>query len=352
MAVVKRRARHQYRRVLGGIAATALAVVPLPGSMAAASPTLAGSPVACPPEQYPPITEPRSGPFIPYQIPFTGTLSNGFYTIGKTITASLGPATGRICGYLTLPSEKGLVPRANVTIPNQPLPVNFGVTNIALVIPGVSLVQAYVDVEADLVAQIAPKPAHNGGLDLTLAATFKATFIGGVGVGGVEIPVPLFACTVILGDAGSGGSSGYSAAELAQLKSIEMSHLGKGVAPGSPNDLFDYFKPMEFSTETDSPPGTKNPPSGQPVTGPITNGSVKVVANDTPFPPIFTTLPPGSNGETHPEPVPGTAPNAVAKGCPSTIANLFNTAIPTPAPAGEGLFTADGTFAVNAAATA
>jgi hypothetical protein len=278
------------------------------GTFRAAVPAGAAT-LKCPAEQYPPNGYPRSKAAIPYQIPFSGTLEGGTLTVGPPGTqAILGPANATICGYLTLPGEQGTIPVDSVQIQN-PVP-------ISIAIPGLTLLVAYLQLQATMTAQIEREPAANGGFNIDLYATFKATVIGDATVLGQQVlSVPeLFGCTTAAGDQRLVGDS---AADLDALRRTG----------------YNFFVPIHFTTARS---GTL---TGKPVTGPPTAGQTEVVSNDFPYPQLF--------GDTPQVTRPAPPPNP---GCNPTFLSLFNNALKLPQPPGNAQFKAPATFAIHVTA--
>jgi hypothetical protein len=175
-AVKLGRARRHPAAVLAAVAALSLAVPALGGGAPAQAATLGSlilppppgfpsapppPPTNCPKETYPAANTPNvagaSGSAL-YEIPFTGTLDGGMLYVpndNDVVALILGPTYGSLCGLLALPSLKGAVPKDSVIIAN-PIPVS-------LVIPGLTLSQAHVDLQAPRVG-----PAGSAGSGVLL----------------------------------------------------------------------------------------------------------------------------------------------------------------------------------------
>lgn len=329
----------RHRRRLARLAtafAAALAAAALPSVAPAGAAVLSQSQpdTNCRSEQYPAANAPANAPSTPYELPFTAHITQGEFSVTGTKGLVLQLGAGRtlsaeLCGLLSLPSQSGAVTgnpgygapgnnhsdqyNDNIMFDN-PIPV-------ALFIPGVPvpLMEGYGAAEGAMTTQIQQQPAPNGGLNVDLYGSDKATadLQGIPGLpGGSE-------CTVAVGDL---VTDGLPAQELATLGTPPP-----GSAYTGPNSL------VHFTTGTSGANG--HALSGQPVTGPITNGQSIAVSDSFVVAPISPYMPPA----------PG-APNASSPPsslCSPTVASAFNSLVGLPAPAGNNWFSAPTAFAIN-----
>ena len=184
----------------------------------------------CPSEQYPHAGTPRTGPFVPYEIPFTATLGQkdpaglhigGYLQIANgPITATLGGPvqtdllTGQTygsvfaaaCGVVQLPSESGEIPGNPYGMgPDSQYNNNFAFYNpidVSLSLTGFPglppVLSAYAANDGQMAAQILKTPASNGGLQVMFDANAKSTsdfgpaftFLKGLGLAS-GLPAPI-----------------------------------------------------------------------------------------------------------------------------------------------------------------
>ena len=237
-------------------------------------------------------SSPRSSPPIPYEIPLTAHLQGLMLTAGKTIKLIVGPINGSACGYATLPGLTGIVPEANISVTNNPVQVQL------LANDGLKLAEGYSQVEGNATATISHTPAANGGLLISLQASFKGTAV----IAPLGITVPVGACSLTVGNA---NVEGLSPADLSNLQAQYKADP----------TLFNYFTPLAVTNGTSGPAGGPYQ-TGQPVTGPPTAGVTKVVAADFPVPQFFTDT----------TPAPGTPTNL--SGCGSVVPGLGSRRMP------------------------
>lgn len=330
-------------------------------------PTPAGDPPThCPDEQYPHAGAPRDAASVPYEIPFTATLGQkdpagvhigGYLQIANgAITATLGGPvqtdllTGQTygsifaqaCGTVQLPSEAGSIPGNPLGTPGDknynnnfafenPIDVSLSITGF----PGLPpVLSAYAADDGDMAAQIQPKPAANGGLQVSFQANAKSTSDFGPAFSFLKQP---------------GLSLGLPPAVSSLLTQISNSNgnsctitIGNEIADGTPAadvqsgatklSMADATQPVGFTTQT------SGKLSGRPVTGPVTASNATLVANDF------------AVGAIDPNTVP--VPTDKGAQCSASSANLLNQllglpSVPDPA-AGKypNAFYAPGTFAV------
>jgi hypothetical protein len=244
-------------------------------------------------ERYPGPGLPRAAAPSPYAIPFAGYMQDGTLTVGTGNLNVLGPSIADLCGTFSLPSNTGTSTPEQLYIHN-PVPVHAGS------VTGPIVFDAYIQVTATITSQIAQTPGRNGGLDLTLTASFAGTLV----------PAP----------------QGVEAPPSPALRGLICTTL---------------VGPITFTTGLSIPPPPyqgKNPPlQGQPVTGPIDDASTYVVANDFPYPAVNPSTPASS-----------TTPQQYASlGCNQTGAAVINGAGGLPQPPGNATFTAHAIFAVH-----
>jgi hypothetical protein len=241
-----------------------------------------------------------------YEIPFTGTLDGGMLYVpndNEVIALILGPTYGSLCGLLALPSLKGAVPKASVDIAN-PIPVS-------LVIPGLTLSQAHVDLAANMTASITGA-APNGGLNLDLKASFQAHLAGTI----LSLGLPqLFDCGTAAGDL---AETNYPSTELHALE--------------QQFPTYGWTNPIDFHTTGSVGNGIEEV-AGQPVTGAPTAGQTVLVAQSFPYPPALV----------------GYGPNCTGL-IGNTIVSAFNNktlGLDLPAPPGRAFFFAPATFGIH-----
>jgi hypothetical protein len=299
------RTRRRGRRIEAILAAAALVVVGLTAASLAGAwapsaraqdtrpPGCTGETLPPPPgspdplyfaaEQYPGPGLPRAAAPSPYAIPFAGYMQDGTLTVGTGNLNVLGPSIADLCGTFSLPSNSGTSTTSQLYVHN-PVDVHAASTS------GPILYHAYIVVTTSTTSQIDNTPAGNGGLNLTLQASFAGTLVPTTPVG-VETPAPGLECTTVVG-------------------------------------------PITFTTQT------SGRLTGNPVTGPINDASTYVVANDFPYPAVDPNAPP----------TPPTPPQD-RLGCdPNTGAKIIDTAAGLPQPPGNATFTAHAIFAVHASA--
>lgn len=211
-----------------GAVVLSLAAVYMTGSRRAyADATAAPSvpPSQCPASQYPPAHYPNPTPSdpnppgyhgpIPYEVPFTGTIADGQITVPPNIVVPHIYAA--ICGLVQLPQLSGVI---------LPGDVHFPPNTPNVYVAGLEALPVKVDFTANLIAGIAPTPAPNGGLNISIT-TSNATTESTLGM----------SCSVVLDN-------------------------------------------VTFTTETS---GTL---TGKPVTGPTEAGQAQAVSNDFPIPAV------------------------------------------------------------------
>ena len=324
-AVKLGRARRHPAAVLAAAVAIALAVPAIGGGAPAQAATLnslilppppgfpsapPATPTNCPKETFPAANTPNvpgaSGSSL-YEIPFNGTLDGGMLYVpnGNDVVALiLGPTYASLCGLLALPSLKGEVPKVSVDIAN-PIPVS-------LVIPGLTLSQAHVDLAANMTASITGA-APNGGLNLDLKASFQADLAGSL----LSLPLPqLFDCGTAAGDL---AETNYPSAEL---QTLEQQHPSYG-----------WTNPIDFHTTGSVGNAIEGTVAGQPVTGAPTAGQTTLVSQSFPYPPALV----------------GYGPNCTGL-IGNTIVSAFNNptlGLDLPAPPGRAFFFAPATFGIH-----
>lgn len=330
-------------------------------------PTPSGdAPTHCPAEQYPHAGTPRSGPFVPYEIPFTATLGQkdpagvhmgGYLQIANGImTATLGGPVqtdvatqqpyGSVfavaCGVVQLPSESGSIPGNPYGFQNDaqynnnfaflnPIDVSLTLTGF----PGLPpVLSAYAANDGQMAAQILKTPAPNGGLQVMFDASAKSTSDFGPAFSflktlGLSVSLPP-AITSLLGQASNGGGNSCTITIGNEITDgTPASDVRAGVTGLS---MADATKPVTFTTQK------SGKLSGRPVTGPVTASNATLVAND------FVV------GKVDPNTVP--APQDHGAVCTPSSANLLNQllglpSIPDPKTGHfPNSFYAPGTFAV------
>lgn len=364
------------RRIGGAIVAATMAVTLWPGVGSASAATFVPK-LNCQPETFPAAHAPRNAPPVPYQIPFEATLSGGMLAIrsptglaGVTFGAPSpgypsGTLFGEACGLLGLPSLQGGSqgnpygafnnPRFNNNFilhgppscparltpgpcasDSRPVPVS-----ITLAGTGVPLIDGYGSAAGAITAQLMPTPAANGGLDVNLQATAKATAVIDPAqlinlLSGPGITLTPALQSIIAGFAGqvapnTGGECTLATGDLRQT-GLPASEVGADTSP------------VHLTTMTSTNPPSTGLPSvtlhGLPITGPITGGTAKTVANTFPVASLSPNMPPSPNAPS------ATSPPATL--CTPTIAKLFSVFLGLPAAPGAAVFTAPFTFAANA----
>lgn len=326
----------RHRLAIGGAAAVISALL-LAGAPAGASGvTAAGAPIPntnCGPEQYPTATHASQ-----YQIPVTARAEGGEFSVGGTHGGFLQLGTGNtlsfdLCGLVALPAQTGSIaasPRYGAPGNNFSDQYNNNVKfhvpiPVAIALPGIPipLLQGYGSANGQVSARIRLTPATNGGLDVDLYGSAKSTAAFG-GLPGLLPPGPA-ECTVAIGDV---VADGLPPSDLASL--------------GPPPPGTSYTGPaslVHFTTTTSHFPGALFGLTGQPVTGPITDGRSVVVSDDFPVAPISPFMPPVPNALNASSP-----PSTL---CSPAAAAALNTLIGLPSPAGNNWFSAPTAFAVN-----
>lgn len=366
---------------LGGILAVWAAGIGSASADTSPGPTIAtpqgDAPTHCPAEQYPHAGTPRSGPFVPYEIPFTATLGQttpqgikegGYLKVANSlVTVTLGaplstdPSTGQdygsvyayACGLVTLPSESGTIGRSYGRGADPGFNNSFVFypddENVALSItgvPGLPVMSAYGAVDGELTAQIQKVPAANGGLNVDFYGGAKSTsdfgpalasLLSGLVPGpGVTLPGPLQA---VLGRLQPGVTS--VAGSACTLAIGDIATQGVKDIPATGLTQAEATAPLVLTT-TQSGHLT-----GRPVTGPITGADATLVSNDFPVGAIVADPSPGVNSTT---PAPGYPGKPY---CSAQNASLLNQllglpSIPDPASGYyPNSFYAPGTFAVS-----
>jgi len=319
---------------------------------------------SCQAEQYPPAGSPRSAPFAPYEIPFSATLgpnpapanplvsppAGGYLEIANSLaTVTLGGpvvgtnSPGRIyastCGLFQLPTETGGIsgnPPGALSNPaynnnfvfDDPIPVSLNITGV----PGLPILTGYGTASGNFTAAIDRQPAANGGLNVEFYASAKATSDFGPALsllppsllGGVTIATGN-ECTIPIGDL---RQAGLPAADLA----VDSS----GVSPVT------GLTYAEETTLTHLTSGTSGALTGQPITGPITGSQATLVSNDFPVAKVDPNTPPSPDA-----PSAGSTPSGL---CTPSSANLLNSLLGLPSPAGKNIFYAPSTFAIHTSA--
>jgi hypothetical protein len=209
------------------VTAVTTTIGPLPASADHLTPP--SFPANCPAAQFPPAGYSPSGKAMPYEVPFKGIIHGGEIQIpsrGSKVPNIIIPnLNAAVCGLVELPQLLGTI---------QPSGVDLAPPNVYVAEPGalnrstrrIEAVPASVQFGV-LTATIDPKPAHNGGLDITLT-----------------------------------GISTASVSELGMTCGITLN--------------------AKFTTLTD---GVL---SGQPVTGPTMDGQAEVVSNSFEVPTVKT----------------------------------------------------------------
>ncbi|HLI24680.1 MAG TPA: hypothetical protein VKU91_06975, partial [Acidimicrobiales bacterium] len=95
---------------------------------------------------------------------------------------------------------------------------------------------------------------------------------------------------------------------------------------------------VHFTTGLSHFPGSPYGLEGQPVTGPITNGTSVAVSNDFPVAPISPYMPPVPNAPNADQP-----PSTL---CSPQVASTLNNLMGLPSPPGNNWFSAPTTFAI------
>lgn len=365
------------RRALGAIAAATMAVTAWPTVGTASAATTFVPRLNCQPETFPAAHAPRSASPVPYRVPFEATLTGGQLAVrsptglaGVTFGApSAGHPTGALfgeaCGLVGLPSLAGgsqgnpfgapgnpgynnnfilhgppscpprLTPGpcANDTRP-VPVSITLGGT-------GVSLIDGYGSADGTIAAQILPTPAANGGLNINLQATAKATAV----INPAQILSLLTGPGITLPPALQGLIAGLAGGVAPSTGGVCTLAVGDLRTTGLPaNQVGANTSSVPMTTMTSTNPPSKGLPSvtvrGRPVTGPPTNGTALTVSDNFPVPAISPQMPPSPNLL----PPTTSAPNTL---CTPMVAQLFNVFLGLPAAPGSGVFTAPFTFAVN-----
>lgn len=384
--VMRRPFRYRRRRLVSGLLVGSVAL----GSIVSAAPIALAdtSPYpnpplpSCLPEQFPHAGAARGTTSTPYEIPFSASLNGGYLEINspsslltvilggtaQTLTSGTGAITATACGLLTLPSQTGGISgNPYGTVSNTAaqynnnfhfdpgIPVSLGLKGV----PGIDLLSGQATADGQLTSSIEPTPAANGGLNIDFFASAKATTIitptAITGLLGLTLPGPLTSiinaasgqisttaggvCTVPIGDL---RPAGVDATDIAQ--NLGTYPPGNYTQAGKAFTFTDATKPVHLSTtlSTNPDPILHTFFRGEPITGPITGASGVLVANDFPVAKIFTnTAPsPDSNGNYDANATPSTL-------CTQTSANLFNTLLGLPSPAGYNTFYAPSGFGVH-----
>lgn len=335
-----------------------------PGPVVATPP--GDAPIHCPSEQYPHAGAPRSGPFVPYEIPFTATLGQkdpagvhigGYLQIANgPVTATLGGPvqtdllTGQpygslfanACGLVQLPSESGAIPGNPYGFGNDSQYNNnfafFNPVDVSLTLTGFPglppVLSAYAADDGQLGAQILKTPAPNGGLQVMFDADAKSTSDFGPAFSflrtlGLSASLPP-AISGLLGSASNGAGNSCTIAIGDEITDgVPASDVQAGATGLSTSDA---TKPVTFTTQT------SGHLSGRPVTGPVTGSNATLVAND------FVV------GKVDPNTTP--SPQDGGAVCSASSANLLNQllnlpSVPNPATGHfPNSFYAPGTFAV------
>lgn len=266
------------------------------------------APIHCPPEQYPHGGAPRNAASVPYEIPFTASLGQkdpaglriGGYlqiangpvsvTLGGPIQTDLttGQTYGSVfavaCGVVQLPSEAGEIPgnpygsgsdtqyNNNFAFEN-PTDVSLGITGF----PGLPpVLSAYASDEGNVTAQILPKPAANGGLQVLFHANAKSTSDFGPALSflkslGLSVPLPPAITGLLSQISNSTGNSctitlGNEIVDGTPAADIQAGATGLTMAQATAT--------ATFTTQT------SGKLSGRPVTGPVTSSNATLVDND------------------------------------------------------------------------
>jgi hypothetical protein len=317
------------------------------------------APTHCQNEQFPaagtPNPPPPGTPARPYLLPFTGGVTGATVTLynpGATLGLNLYGVDSKLCGLIELPSQHGAIipnpegttgPNGRDVYYNNNITFNAG--QLAIEVAGVpssvlTVEQAYIAGEGTLGAQIDPQPAANGGLEVDFYLNAKFTSVLQPAALASFLPLPLSTLYSKL----QGGS---------ECTLVGGNLIEDGVPPADipsllPPQYQSYAtRPVDLTTRTSPPaPGQIHPPqTGEPVTGPVTAGVAKLVANDFPTAAIDanTTPAPGApaqNGTT----VTGCGPPA--PGLPS-MASTLNNLLKLPAPPGASVFESPSTFAIH-----
>ena len=217
--------------VLIGSAAVFARPVPVLAD-ASAPPPLAHGGGDCPLPQYPPAGYGLNQPRITYEVPFVGKILDGQISLPSTNpdqpTVLIPHIYAAVCGVVELPSFKGIIKSSNIYLATTNVYVGSGPASAAG-FKGLEALPIQVGF-GNLTAQVALKPAVNGGLNISLSAPTTPS----------------------------------------------LSSLGMTCSLPLP--------PVTFTTGVSGAHGLK----GQPVTGPTHAGTAEVVSNDFPIPPVAT----------------------------------------------------------------
>lgn len=365
--------RRRRRRLAAiGVAALLAAAGPVVGSARAAAAFTQH--LNCPPEQFPPAGSPRNSPSVPFEAPFNATLAGGSLAIdaapgalaGVTFGAPNpshpdGTLFGEACGVLGLPGLTGGIPpnppgafnnpefNNNFILHGPPVTGNNQAQNDLIPVPvsltlqgtGVPLIDGYGSADGEITAQIEPTPAANGGFNIDLQTTAKATavinpsqLVGFLASPAVLSKLPaavqqLLAPVINTVVPATGG-----------VCTVAVGNLGATGLPAS--QVGPFTTPISLTSRSSTNPLTRQTITGKPVTGPITAGQALTVGNTFPVAPISPDMPPSPNLPTG-----ATAPPRMD--CTPMSAALFNVllGLTNGAPAGSATFIAPVTFAAK-----
>lgn len=369
---------HRHKRGLALVAAAGigLTVATLAGPAAPAladtspGPTVGNLP--CQAEQFPHGGAPRSASAVPYQIPFTATLGPDPAPAGINMTTPVYNTAAPQGGWLEIRGKSKLIPGANVVVilggpvvggkgnvyamgcgrvqlPNEVgglgansyIPTGTGgqinpnfvfypatPVSIGVSLPGINLspnvtspIVAYGSADGFLSSDIQRQPAANGGLNVDFFSTAKSTTNLSYVLSLLHQSVSGQDCTVAIGNLADAGTP------------VPASGIG-GLT------YQQATTPVHLSTTQSVPdPVTGLSDAGQPVTGPIApaNGhaqdSAVLAANNFPVAAINPNMPPSPGFPDY-------------QGCTQQNADLLNSLIGLPNPAGANFFYAPGTFGV------
>lgn len=118
-------------------------------------------PANCPPASFPPKDHPTNGTFVPYKVPFRAIIYNGNISLPPNVVIPHLFATA--CGLVQLPQLSGTISASNIVL----APPNIYVSGLEAIPATVSF--------GTLTAAIDLTPAPNGGLDITVQGSTKAS---------------------------------------------------------------------------------------------------------------------------------------------------------------------------------
>jgi hypothetical protein len=380
--VMRRPFRYRRRRLisslLGASVAVGTTVIAAPLALADTSPYPNPPFPSCLPEQFPHAGAARGTTSTPYEIPFSATLGQpsvsnpngplqygGYLQIANSlVTATLGgpvvpavagvsPEHGAIfahaCGLVQLPSQAGGIsgnPYGNAGNGNadqynnnfvfeNPIPISLGITGIPL-----PVLHAYGSADGELLAKIDHTPAANGGLNVEFDSSAKAT--SDLGPILAMLTAPLGPGVTLPGPVASilNGVTGSLSTTTGNECTIPIGNLVKAGIPAGDLTTATGLDSQQATAPAVLTTQTSGGRTGQPVTGPITNSFATLVGNDFPVAAIDPNTPPSPDA-------PGAGTTKPSALCSPTNAQLFNSLLGLPSPAGKNTFYAPGTFAIH-----